>query len=91
MIDFKGVHCPKSVVLHAVFFYMRSAASYRDVEKILAERGVTVDHATLNRQDRVSKISAMQKLVDETFEGGASDKSLDDIWAAAKAQATRGN
>ena len=42
-------------------------------------------------QDRTSKISAMQKLVDEAFEGGASDKSLDDIWAAAKAQATRGN
>jgi len=44
-------------------------------------------------QDRASKISAMQKLVDEAFEGGASDKSLDDIWAAAKAQAqaTRDN
>lgn len=42
-------------------------------------------------QDRASKISAMQKLVDEAFEGGASDKSLDDIWAAAKAQETRGN
>ena len=42
-------------------------------------------------QDRASKISAMQKLVDEAFEGGASDKSLDGIWAAAKAQATRGN
>lgn len=34
-------------------------------------------------QDRASKISAMQKLVDEALEGGASDKSLDDIWAAA--------
>ena len=44
-------------------------------------------------QDRASKISAMQKLVDEAFESGISDKSLDDIWAAAKAraQADRGN
>ena len=42
-------------------------------------------------QDRTSKIFAMQKLVDEAFEGGTSDKSLDDIWAAAKAQATGGN
>lgn len=44
-------------------------------------------------QDRASKISAMQKLVDEAFESGISDKSLDDIWAAAKAraQAGRGN
>jgi putative transposase len=47
--DFKGVHYPKSVILHAVFFYLRYAVSYRDLEEILAERGVTVDHATLNR------------------------------------------
>lgn len=49
MIDFKGVHYPKSVILYAVFFYVRYAVSYRDLEEILAERGVTVDHATLNR------------------------------------------
>ena len=44
-------------------------------------------------QDRASKISAMQKLVDEAFESGVSDKSLDDIWTAAqrRAQAKRGN
>ena len=44
-------------------------------------------------QDRASKITAMQKLVNEAFESGVSDKSLDDIWAAAKerTQANRGN
>ena len=40
-------------------------------------------------QDRATKISAIQKLVDEAFEGGQSSKSLDDIWAVAKA--TRGS
>lgn len=49
VIDFKGVHYPKSVILYAVFFYVRYAVSYRDLEEILGERGVTVDHATLNR------------------------------------------
>jgi putative transposase len=49
VINFKGVHYPKSVILHAVFFYLRYAVSYRDLEEILVERGVTVDHATLNR------------------------------------------
>jgi putative transposase len=49
VIEFKGVHYPKSVILHAVFFYLRYAVSYRDLEEILAERGVKVDHATLNR------------------------------------------
>ena len=49
MIDFKGVHYPKSVILHAVFFYLRYPVSYRDLEEIMTERGVKVDHATLNR------------------------------------------
>lgn len=49
MIDFKGTHYPKSVILHAVFFYVRYAVLYRDLEEIMLERVVDVDHATLNR------------------------------------------
>jgi len=48
-IDFKGYQYPKSVILYAVFFYVRYGVSYRDLEEIMAERGVEVDHATLNR------------------------------------------
>ena len=48
-IDFKGCHYPKSVVLYAVAFYLRYPVSYRDLEEIMAERGVVIDHATLNR------------------------------------------
>lgn len=48
-VDFKGSHYPKDVILYAVFFYVRYAVSYRDLEEIMAERGVKVDHATLNR------------------------------------------
>lgn len=49
MMSFKGAHFPKDVILFAVFFYVRYTVSYRDLEEILAERGVQVDHATLNR------------------------------------------
>ncbi|NRA87155.1 MAG: IS6 family transposase [Rhizobiales bacterium] len=49
MISFSGSHFPKDAILYAVFFYVRYAVSYRDLEEIMAERGVTVDHATLNR------------------------------------------
>ena len=49
MISFKGVHFPKEVILYAVFFYVRYGVSYRDLEEIMEERGVQVDHATLNR------------------------------------------
>lgn len=48
-IDFKGVDFPKDVILFAVFFYVRYAVSYRDLEEIMAERGVDVDQATLSR------------------------------------------
>ena len=48
-VNFKGAHFPKSVILYAVFFYVRYSVSYRDLQEIMAERGVDVDHATLNR------------------------------------------
>jgi putative transposase len=48
-IDFKGCHYPKDVILYAMFFYVRYAVSYRDLEEIMAERGIQIDHATLNR------------------------------------------
>ena len=38
MIDSKGVQYPKSVILHAVFFYVLYAVSYRDLEETLADR-----------------------------------------------------
>ena len=49
MISFKGKHYPKDVILFAVYFYVRYAVSYHDLEEIMAERSVDIDHATLNR------------------------------------------
>jgi putative transposase len=49
MISFKGAHFPKEIILYAVFFYVRYGVSYRDLEEIMEERGVNVDHTTLNR------------------------------------------
>ncbi len=65
-IDFKGSHYPKDVILYAVFFYVRYAVSYRDLEEILAERGVQVDHATLSRwvvknSPSIAKAAQMRK------------------------------
>lgn len=49
MVNFKGVHYPKDVILDAVFFYVRYAVSYLDLEEIMVERGVSVDNSSLNR------------------------------------------
>ena len=37
MIDFKGNHFPKSVILFAVFSYVRYGVSYQDLVEIMAE------------------------------------------------------
>lgn len=49
MISFKGSHYPRDVILYAVFLYVRYPVSYRNLEEIMAERVIIVDHATLNR------------------------------------------
>ncbi|MBA8821584.1 transposase-like protein [Ochrobactrum sp. P6BSIII] len=47
-VDFKGAHFPKSIILHAVFLYVRYPVSYCELQEVAAERGITVDHATLS-------------------------------------------
>jgi transposase, IS6 family len=37
------------VVVLAVRWYLRLALSYRDAEELLAERGIQVDHLTIDR------------------------------------------
>lgn len=37
------------MILYAVYFYVRFPVSYRDLEEIMAERGVDLDHANLDR------------------------------------------
>jgi transposase, IS6 family len=46
---FAGFRFPREVIAVAVRWYLRYGLSYRDVEELLAERGVTVDHVTIYR------------------------------------------
>jgi transposase-like protein len=46
---FAGFRFPREVISVAVRWYLRYALSYRDVEELLAERGVTVDHVAVYR------------------------------------------
>ena len=40
---------PPDVIVLAVRWYLRFALSYRDVQELLTERGVEVDHMTIYR------------------------------------------
>jgi hypothetical protein len=46
---FAGYRFPPEVILLAVRWYLRYGLSYRDVEELLAERGIEVDHVTIYR------------------------------------------
>ena len=49
MIDFKGSHFEKEIILWGVRWYVAYPLSYRQLEEMMQERGVAVDHSTLNR------------------------------------------
>ncbi len=46
---FTGYRFPPEVIMLAVRWYLRYGLSYRDVEELLVERGVEVDHVTIHR------------------------------------------
>jgi transposase, IS6 family len=47
--SFAGFRFPPDVITLAVRWYLRYGLSYRDVEELLAERGITVDHVSIFR------------------------------------------
>jgi putative transposase len=49
MIDFKGSQFEKDIILWGVRWYVAYPISYRQLEEMMGERGVAVDHSTLNR------------------------------------------
>jgi putative transposase len=49
MIDFKGSQFEREIILWAVRWYVAYPISYRQLEEMMGERGVAVDHSTLNR------------------------------------------
>ena len=48
-ISFKGAHFPQEIILMGVRWYLAYPLSYRHVEALMEERGVRLDHATIQR------------------------------------------
>ena len=46
---FAGFRFPPDIIVLAVRWYLRFGLSYRDVEELLSERGIEVDHVTIYR------------------------------------------
>ncbi len=48
-ISFKGRHFPKEIILTAVRWKLAYPLSYRNIEELMEERGVSVDHSTVQK------------------------------------------
>ena len=46
---FKGTYFDRSVILLCIRWYLAQSLSLRDLEGMMAERGISVDHATVGR------------------------------------------
>ena len=48
-VSFKGAHFPQEIILPCVRWYVAYPLSTRHIEELMLERGVHVDHSTVNR------------------------------------------
>ena len=49
MLNFKGIRFPIDVILVCIRWYAAYPLSYRHLEEMMEERGVSVDHSSINR------------------------------------------
>src|SRR6476469_9790224 len=48
-LSYAGYRFPPEIIQRAVWLYLRFTLSFRDVEELLAERGIDVSHETIRR------------------------------------------
>ena len=64
MLNFKGMRFPIDVILVCIRWYVAYPLSYRHLEEMMEERGVSVDHSSINRwaiRFRFCRISERQR------------------------------
>ena len=48
-VRYRGYRFPQEIISHAVWLYHRFSLSFRDVEDLFAERGITVTYETVRQ------------------------------------------
>lgn len=61
MNPFKGRHFQRDIILWAVRWYCKYGISYRELQEMLAERGVNVDHSTIVYASGIQAASALRR------------------------------
>ena len=81
-MKFSGRHFPKDVILQAVRWYVSYSLSLRMIEEMVAERGIALDHTTINRRviayaPKLESLHRRQKHMDQPH--GAWMKLIHDL------------
>jgi hypothetical protein len=80
---FRGFRFPAEVILWAVRWYLQFPISYRDLERMLADRGVAVDHTTMET-GRI-RTPFFERCGTATAEQGGNDAAHQEPWRVAVA------
>lgn len=83
MIDFKDSHFERDLILWGVRWYVAYPMSYRHLEEMMEERGVEVDHSTLNRCV-VKYVPLLEKQFRADKRGVGSSWRLDETYVKVK-------
>lgn len=84
-ISFSGRYFPSKIILLAIRYYLSYKLSYREIAEILAERGVTVDHSTLNRWV-IKYAPLLEHKARQRKKPIASSWRMDETYASVKGQ-----
>lgn len=63
---------PSEIISHSVWLYFRFALSYRDVEEMMRERGLMVDHVTVWRWVQAYALKINRRMLPHLKLAGAS-------------------
>ena len=83
--SYSGYRLPAEIISHAVWLYYRFCLSFRDVEDLLAERGVIVSYETIRQWSRKFGVDYARKL--KRREGRLGDTwHLDELFVTIQGQ-----
>src|ERR1700676_5448506 len=72
-LPYRGYRFPPEIISYCVWLYFRFSVSYRDIEELMAERGVTVTYETIRAwcykfgQDYAKRIRARRRQLGDTW------------------------
>ena len=62
-LSYRRHRFPPVVIQHAVWLYLRFTLSYRDVEELLAERGLDISYETVRKMQRFKSARSAQRFL----------------------------